>query len=637
MQHLQSSGASLAERLCRPQRLGIFGHRGVGKTTLLTMLYREGVGGRLPELRLAAADARTAEYLSDKILQLEAGQTLPATLAETELRFHLYHHATQIDLLVKDYQGEHIELNREEPIREFLRDCDAVWLCLDAGQTPDPAPRLRRQQEIEHLLEDYLTMEPQAAMQRPVALVLTKVDLLGPEPERVSPDQWAAELGMTRHALQTHYPNRGLFAVSSLGRPPIPSSAGAWPLAPFHLTEPLVWLVGALQVQDEARLEQLFSRTGQPFTRLQRCVQCFARRYPDAPAAAGFQQQLKQRRRRQGRRRWLLGTAAAACLTGGLWSYDALGARDAALFEADHTGDPGTILEHWQHYQQWHPTRNLLQPVRARTEEEHLRELGQEARQQEYDRRLADLKQRAADPEAEPEVVWEQFHAFHAAFPEAGSAEFDTLRTTLKTRLEQQVSRRAHLAHEELVRAEQSGTELTALAAQADHFLRDFPDSAETADVKVRREAYLLHLDQRDLDVARDFSARQPLNFPERGAQYQRYLDRHPGGGLFTTEAEAAVRSITDEWDRHDFREVRDLFQANPGDLAVLVPRCRTYLAVHPEGRFVGAARDVLRWSEQITEVREYRVEIRTGQFDKSIGHYFSRGPKLSVELEVNG
>src|SRR5262245_2908225 len=121
----QSAARALGERLIRPQRVGLFGHRGVGKTTLLTMLYREAVGGRLPGVRLAAADARTAEYLADKILQLEAGQPLPATLAQTELHFHLYTpQGARIDLVVLDYQGEHVALGREEPVRDFLRDCD---------------------------------------------------------------------------------------------------------------------------------------------------------------------------------------------------------------------------------------------------------------------------------------------------------------------------------------------------------------------------------------------------------------------------------------------------------------------------------------------------------------------------------
>src|SRR4029077_18877614 len=122
MARVQTPAQALADRFCRPQRIGIFGYPGVGKRTLVTMLYREAVGGRLPGLRLAAADARTANYLSDKILQLEAGQPLPATLGETELRFHLYHEGRRLDLLVKDYQGEHVALGRQEPIRDFLRE-----------------------------------------------------------------------------------------------------------------------------------------------------------------------------------------------------------------------------------------------------------------------------------------------------------------------------------------------------------------------------------------------------------------------------------------------------------------------------------------------------------------------------------
>src|SRR5262249_52207062 len=146
----QEAGA-LLERLCRPQRIGVFGYRGVGKTTLLSMLYREAVSGRLPELRLAAADSRTADYPSDKILQLEPGQPLPGTLAEVDLHFHLYHQRARLALLFKDYQGEHLELGRRQPIHGFLRDCDAVWLCLDAASVRTPHKCIRRQQEVEQL------------------------------------------------------------------------------------------------------------------------------------------------------------------------------------------------------------------------------------------------------------------------------------------------------------------------------------------------------------------------------------------------------------------------------------------------------------------------------------------------------
>src|ERR1700676_1280016 len=169
MKRNPSAAAVVARQLCRPQRVGRFGQRGVGKTPLLPMVYREAVGGRLPGLRLAAADARTANYLADKILQLEAGQPLPATLAETDLHFHLYHQNRRLDLLLKDYQGEHVAVGREEPIREFLRDCDAVWLCLDVPVLDTRIDNLTAEMEVQQLVEDYLATEPGGENARPMA------------------------------------------------------------------------------------------------------------------------------------------------------------------------------------------------------------------------------------------------------------------------------------------------------------------------------------------------------------------------------------------------------------------------------------------------------------------------------------
>jgi hypothetical protein len=68
-----------------------------------------------------------------------------------------------------------------------------------------------------------------------------------------------------------------------------------------------------------------------------------------------------------------------------------------------------------------------------------------------------------------------------------------------------------------------------------------------------------------------------------------------------------------------------------------LVTRCRAYEAVHPHGRFTAAATALLRWTERVTTRSEYRVILRGGQFDKRIARWLSRGPCLSVELEVAG
>ncbi len=624
-----SPAVAVAERLCRPQRVGVFGHRGVGKTTLLTLVYREAVGGRLPDLRLAAADARTADYLSEKILALEGGQAIPGTLAETDLRFHLYHKGARLDLLFKDYQGEHVELGRAEPIREFLRDCDAVWLCLDAGGLANPAERLRREQEVEQIVEDYLASEVVAALPRPMALVLTKADLLPPEAADV--EGFAAQrLAMTRHALQAHAPRPGNFAVSSLGP--------RWPAAlePTGLDAPLTWLAGALQAQDEARLEWLWS-AGAKLDVLERCVNAFARRYPESPAAAQHRQRLRALTGRRRRRRSLVGLGAAACLVLALGGYDVFGRQSAQRFAADHADDPAAVLAHWQTFQAQHPTRGLFQPEATRAEDGQLHELAADVRRHECEARLADLRRRGTDPDADPEAAWQEFVSFRADYPEADiDADLHYLRDTIKTRRDEQLARKARQAYDELVSAEQHSSDLPSLLAQSDRWLRLYPGNAGEADVRRRRDAYLARLDQRDFEAAAAYSAQEPLNYQTRREHYQRYLDRHPDGAS-RREAEAALQAIEAAWDKHDFRAVRDHFVAKPGETAELVARCRTYLAVHPHGQFKDAAEDLLRWSERVTAPNAYRVKLRGGHFEKKIARFFSRGPDLSVELEVAG
>ncbi len=631
MRRPPTEAAVLAEKLCRPQRIGVFGHRGVGKTTLLTMMYREAVGGRLPELRLAAADARTANYLSDKILQLESGQALPATLAETDLRFHLYHGSVRLELLVKDYQGEHVELGRVEPIGDFLRGCDAIFLCLDAATVSASADRLRRQQEVEQLVEQFLAVEPQRAMDRPVALVLTKADLLGVDAGDLDA-LTGQKFDMVRHALQAHCPHNGIFAVSSLGGPP---HAGA--LQPRNLAGPLVWLANTLQAQDEARLERLWTLARGNLGLLERCVACFVHRYPSAPAAVTYKRRLQELRWRRYRGRGLVAAAAAACLLVGVYAYDALGYYSTANFERQHGDEPTAVLQKWQSYQTWHPTRNVLRPGSSEREAERLRDLNDRARQQQVEQKLGELRRQAADPDADPEAVWQLFLGFRSAHPEVDvDGDLQQLRQVLKVRRDDRLGQRAQRAFDELIAAEQQTSDLLAQLGQADQFLRDFAGTPHEAEVRRRRDAYLARLDDRDIEFARSYSARQPLNFQTRRESYQRYLDKHPDGAS-ASEARAALTAIEAEWDRHDFRVVRDQFTHWPNDVGETVNRCRAYLAAHPNGQFKDAAADLLRWTEKVTSPQEYKVVAKGCVLDPKLAHYFSRGPDLSVEIEVAG
>src|SRR5262249_17227888 len=152
----------------------------------------------------------------------------------------------------------------------------ALWICMDAATLTTAAERLRRQQEVEQLIEDYLAVEPGRTMERPVALVLTKADLV--QASAVDKQEWAGAFEMIRHAMRTHCPRSDLFAVSCLHR----SDPDAKPaLEPRNLDGPLTWLATALQAQDEERLRRLFAlATSLPL--LARGMACTARRYPDS-------------------------------------------------------------------------------------------------------------------------------------------------------------------------------------------------------------------------------------------------------------------------------------------------------------------------------------------------------------------
>ncbi len=639
MKRNPSPQEALAGRMCRPQRVGLFGQRGVGKTTLLTMLYREAVGGRLPELRLAAADTRTANYLSEKILQLEAGMPLPATLGETELRFNLYHQGRRVELVVRDYQGEHVALGRQEPIRAFLKDCDAIWLCLDAAPAATPEERLRAQQEVEQMVEDYLAIDPQGSAHRPMSLLLTKADRLDAPARFLGPDADGdalaglidASFNMTRHALKTHCPLYAPFAVSSLGGPLTPSGK----LEPGGLAAPLAWLANAVQGQDETRLQQVEAASDLSLVR--RCVECVGRRYPHAPNLARSRQRLRERVRSRYRRRGLAGVAAVACLLCGLWAYDAIGAANVRRFEADHAADVAAVRGQWATYQAWHPTRNLLRASAAADEHEHLQRLDQQISDQRRGERLAALRRHADDPDGHPEETWRQFESFHVDYPDADvQGDLQAVRDRLKARRDAARERLAEAAFADLERLEKQG-DLAVLVPNADRFLRDHADSLLADRVRRHRDLYLRQLDERDIEAARAYSAKQPLNFYTRREQYQQYLQRHPDG-TYAGEARTAVRTVEADWDKHDFRAVADQYQEHAGDIKELERLCHAYLAAHAAGRFKDSAAELLRFGEKVTREHEYKVVLRTGDFDKSArAHMMSRGPSLAVEIEVNG
>jgi hypothetical protein len=632
-----TNASSLAEFLCRPQRVGLFGHRGVGKTTLLTMLYREAVNGRLAGLRLAAGDAATANYLGDKMLQLEQGQVLPATLAETPLRFQLYHAESRIELIIKDYQGEQVAVGRQEPIREFLKECDAVWLCFDPVLLDSPADRLHGEQEAEQVVEDYLALE-NAGPPRPMALVLTKSDLLPSRPEGISEELWLTDLAresfpMTLHALRQHAPGNTILGVSSLGR-----RDRSGPPQPENLEQPLLWLVEVLKTQDEARLDRLFEIAPSKIALLERCVRAFAQRYPGSDRLPEFEDRLRKAKVRRRRHFALAGAALVAFLGLSAWTIDAVRYHSARSFD-NSSADREAVRERWEEY-----ASSPLSIGWRETARQRVRELDEEIREQRRQKRLETLNRLANDPAAGTTVVLTSLKQFSQDYPE--TADLEHIRKEVANKVAAQRAREAEQALDDLIKSEfvsagqkegeAARKHLEGLVSRADRVLEEFGDTAVAAKVRERRSCYLARIGEHDFEAARTYSRQNPQNFATRRERYEQYLSRHPQG-TFSSQARSAIGEIDTAWDRYDFRKIRDFYVKSPAEFDELIARCAHYLAVHDKGRYHDKAKELMAWAGRVNQPRDYTVKVVRGDFSIKLGRWYTRGPDLSVSIEVNG
>lgn len=691
----------LEARLSRPLKVALFGHRNVGKTTLLAMFYRQASSGQVPGLRLAAADARTAEYLAEKIAQIESGQPMAGSLAETELNLRLYHGPARFDLVVKDYQGEHVTLGSEEPIHEFFAGCDAVFLCLDPDGSTDPAERRRRQQEVENLLERYIERSDAARADRPVALLLTKFDrvlaragdagssstdpgedddTLPAIPSDVVERVVDAHYGMTRHALAAHAPEGAIFGVSSFG----PGAQGNRPpaeLQPMGLEGPLSWLAEQLEGRDRAAMSAAWDRSPRDLSRLGRAVAAYERRYPRSNRSYEFRERLVALGRRR-RRAWALRLAGCLALAAGTAAgYDAIGFHRASAFEREPDRSAPSIARRWSDLLEWHPSLGVFWPglerqARAKIAEWQvkaagvqvangtdtpelstrlgglkdqlpalapaIREVEQARELVRHDRRWKEVEGEARSLAAldDPGPALAAIDAFLREFPDT-SRRADALK--LAESLRQVLSARRFAQDrqfvDDLARSESlPNVGLADLIDRARQFLAEHPDSPSHPEVQHRLDEYLRRLDEQDIARAREYSRQYPSHFAARIERYQDYLKAHQSGGRYVGEAIEAKERVHREWDVYAYRQAYDHLAAHPDDIAEVARRFREYLRDQPDGRYAADARGYLEWWEKISKTGEYRITLRRGEVEPTVGKYFSgAGPDLGVVLEVAG
>lgn len=674
----------LERRLTGPKRIALFGHRNVGKTTLLAMFYRQASAGRVQGLRLAAVDPPTAEYLAEKIAQIEAGEPLAGTLAETELKLRLYRGPARLDLVVKDYQGEHVTLGTEEPIQAFFADCDAVLLCLDPEGSTNPIERRRRQQEVENLLERYIDRSEDGTIGRPVALLLTKFDrVLAKHPAAADdPTGWGVErlveqqYGMTRHVLTQHAPGGAIFAVSSYGLGAIDGRPPA-ELCPLGLEGPLEWLGEQLEASDRAQLEWLWDLAPDDLPRLSRCVAAYARRYPRSDHLPVFRERLRVLRRGRRRRSVLRLSAAAVLVTALLAGYDAWGFQNAVAFERDHPAP--AVADGWSKFLALHPTVRVFWPGRAREAlarrdqwlvkaaglrvalgtagpdiRDHLNRLKDQApalapaikqvevaqERARHDESWKDVRAEALNDTDQPEKPLSSIRTFLRQFPDTEHrAEALALAETLKGHLAKQRSAAERRTVDDMVRSEAiPGADLRDLIDRAQQFLSEHPDSEWRPEVERRLDGYIKQVDERDIERARNYSQQYPSNFATRIERYQEYLRAHQTGGRYISEATEAKDRILREWDNFTYRLAYDHLQQHPDDVGEVARRLRDYIRDHRDGLHARDAQQYLDWWEKVTVPHAYHVTLRRAEVEASVGKYLSGGgPDLGVVLEVAG
>ena len=95
---------------------------------------------------------------------------------------------------------------------------------------------------------------------------------------------------------------------------------------------------------------------------------------------------------------------------------------------------------------------------------------------------------------------------------------------------------------------------------------------------------------------------------------------------------------ILREWDTSAYRQAYDHLIAHPDDVAEVARRLREYLRDQPDGRYVADAKGYLEWWDKVSVPGQYRVTLRRGEVEPTVGKYLSgSGPDLGVTIEVAG
>ncbi len=116
-------------------------------------------------------------------------------------------------------------------------------------------------------------------------------------------------------------------------------------------------------------------------------------------------------------------------------------------------------------------------------------------------------------------------------------------------------------------------------------------------------------------------------------------MKAHQAGGRYHQRGRSRPRtSILREWDAYAYRQAYDHAIAHPDDVAEVARRLREYLRDQPDGRYAADAQHYLDWWDKVSVPGQYRVTLRRGEVEPTVGKYLAGGaPDLGVVIEVAG
>jgi hypothetical protein len=172
-------------------RIGIYGHKGVGKTVFFTIVYA--FSKRQEDFELMAL-GETQEILEEKFnlmrgkgMDLKTGQSIearrfpPLSTGEQKLDFEVrVGKNTIVPVTTMDYSGELIYIDTRGELKQslidFFKNCECVLFFIDPDGLQNEAERSNRVAAFTDLIAQL--SGPEKRLKMPVGLVITKADEL---------------------------------------------------------------------------------------------------------------------------------------------------------------------------------------------------------------------------------------------------------------------------------------------------------------------------------------------------------------------------------------------------------------------------------------------------------------------------